>query len=115
MGEMYRLLDRENLTNEHYNWWDTFDIQNYLNSKDSKFIFRHVDKNVFAFGFELEKLSGFWLPLLTVETATLYLQKMNELFWDEIKKLDIDLSIVTIEQMEDASIDLKNPQPILFG
>ncbi len=113
--EMYRLLDRQFPTDRMYHWWETHDIQDYFKSKGSKLIFTHVDKNVFAFGLELNKLTGFWLPFLTVETAKKYLEEMNNLFFDEIKKLGIDLSTITIEQMEDAPIELKNPQPILFG
>jgi hypothetical protein len=40
---------------------------------------------------------------------------MNELFATEIKKLGIDISIVKIEQMEDVSIEIQNPPPVLFG
>jgi hypothetical protein len=114
-GEMYRLLCRDFLTNEHHNWWDTSDIEMYLKQKGSKLIFTHIDKNVFAFGLELNKMTGFWLPFLSVETAKKYLEEMNNLFVDEIQKLGIDLSFVTIEQMEDVPIELKNPPPILFG
>lgn len=113
--EMYRLLDRQFPTDRMYHWWETNDIQDYFKNKGSKLVFTHVDKNVFAFGLELNKLAGFWLPFLTVETAKKYLDEMNQLFWDEVKKLDIDLSVVTIEQMEDVSIEIHNSEPVLFG
>ncbi len=113
--EMHRLLDRQFPTDRTYHWWETHDIQDFFKNKGSKLFFTHVDKNVFAFGLELHKFTGFWLPFLTVETAKKYLEEMNNLFFDEIKKLRIDLSTVTIEQMEDAPIELNNPQPILFG
>ncbi len=113
--EMYRLLKRDPPTSESYTWWQTNDIENYFARMGSKLIFTHIDKNVFAFGLELDKMTGFWLPFLTVETATTYLKEMNELFATEIKKLGIDISIVKIEQMEDVSIEIQNPSPVLFG
>ncbi len=113
--EMYRLIHRQFPTDRQYQWWETSDVENYFRSKGSSLIFTHVDKNVFAFGLQLGKMTGFWLPFLTVETGKKYLDEMNELFWDEIKKLGIDLSTVTIEQMEDVSIEIRNPQPALFG
>lgn len=113
--EMYRLLNRKTPTDTSYTWWQTTDIEVYFAEKGSKLVFTHIDKNVFAFGLELHKFTGFWLPFLTVETAKKYLDEMNQLFWDEVKKLGLDLSSVVIEQMEDEPRHLQNPQPILFG
>jgi hypothetical protein len=113
--EMYRVLNRETPTDPYYTWWETSDIQIYFERMDSKLIFTHVDKNVFAFGLELTKLSGFWMPFMNVQDAKEYLSIMNQVFWDEVKKLDLDLSVLTLEQMEDEQVVVYNAQPILFG
>jgi len=113
--EMYRLLNRKTPTDTSYTWWQTTDIEVYFAEKGSKLVFTHIDKNVFAFGLELDKFQRWWMPLLNVQEATTYLYQMNQIFWDEVKKLGLDLSFVVIEQMEDEPRHLQNPQPILFG
>ena len=113
--EMYRILNRETPTDPYYTWWETSDIQIYFERMGSKLIFTHVDKNVFAFGLELTKLSGCWMPFMNVQDAKEYLSIMNEVFWDEVKKLDLDLSVLTLEQMEDEQVVVNNAQPFLFS
>ena len=100
---------------ESCTFYSTDDIDIFLKNKGSKLVFEYCDKGVCAFGLCMDKLTTFCMPMLNVQEATEYLYEMNDVFWSEVKKLDLDLSFVNLEMMEDEPVILKNAQPVLFG
>lgn len=90
-------------------FYDTEPIQNYLEERGSKIVFRYIDKGACLFAHEIKLRKE---P--SVEDTILAMIHTKKLFHYEIKALKIDLSVVNINRVEEESWPMENPEPYVI-
>lgn len=112
IAEALRLLKlEESFVNSFYN---TEPIDEYLKDWGSCLRFVYVDKGVCILGIPLEGEKDYWPPMLGIQASLRQILELAEKFRQEIKRLKIDLSEVSIAQMEAESIQMMYPDPQLI-
>ncbi len=96
------------------NYYHTEPIDRYLNDKESCLRFLYVDKGVCILGLPLMGEPQYWPPMMGVQNSILQIRDLTQKFRDEVQRLKIDLSKVTIAVMESESIEMENPEPFLI-
>lgn len=88
---------------------EEFSVEDYLKAQWSPFTFKWIDKNLWILGVEIHMDS-----YIHVGPMIEYIKRAEEIFYNEIKRLNIDLSSVNIVEMECSPIEVKNVKPYLL-
>lgn len=113
-------LDLEEITKEviqkqYYGDYTFVDIANkYLKSQSTIQIY-YLDKGQCVCGFQIEEPFDVWNKFINVDELVIKLLTLKISFQVEIKKLNGDLSQVTLEYMEGEPEIITNPIPYILG
>ncbi len=105
--EALRILHLDNSFVKSY--YHTDPIENYLRSKGSQLLFQYIDKGSCLFGLAF---SDSKLPFYDALEEMI---EKKKLFWEEVHKLDLDLTYLQITDVECEGVCLPNPQPYLMS
>jgi hypothetical protein len=74
-----------------------------------------IDKGVWILGFHLESIDRrYWKPLLSVEDAMISILEAKKHFVEEVKRIQLNTSVVEFAYMEDGEEIVYNPEPAVF-
>ena len=74
-----------------------------------------IDKNVCILGYNLKSInSRFWSPLLLAEDAAIAILQAKRDFTKEIRRSNMNISVVTFAYMEYSEEIVYNPEPAVF-
>jgi len=74
-----------------------------------------IDKGVWILGVHLESIDRrYWKPLLSVEDAIIGILEAKKHFVEEVKRIQLNTSVVEFAYMEDGEEIVYNPEPAVF-
>ena len=91
-------------------------IQIALKQKGSELDFHYIDKGVYVFGYEIP---DFWKnilgqPTLSIEDSVILILQKKKQWKEEVTKLGLNMTKVTLARMEDEDEIVANPEPFLM-
>jgi hypothetical protein len=88
----------------------------YLNSKNIKIKLLSTDKGQYIIGYEITEISVFKYEFINSDQFILKLNNLKLQFMEEMEYINANLTIVTLEHLEDVPEIVNNPIPyvILF-
>ncbi len=91
-------------------------IQIALKDKGIKLDFHYTDKSVYVFGYEiLDFWKNIWgRPTISVEDSVILILQKKKQWKEEVAKLGLNLTKVTLARMEDEDEIVTNPEPFLL-
>lgn len=95
-------------------YYDTEPIQKYLKAKGNKLVFRYIDKAACLFGISCSSVNGDIERYNTIEQTIISILLAKQLFYDEIKKLGVDTSVVNLTWVEKEPWLVQNPEPYVI-
>lgn len=112
MEEALRILNMNGTFVKSF--YDTKPIDDFLKDIGSCLSFRYLDKGVCVLGIPLEGDRMYWPSMICVEDGLSQILQLTKKFREEVRCLKIDLSSVTIAQMESEALQMQNPDPFLI-
>jgi len=74
-----------------------------------------IDKGVLILGFYLKSIDRrYWKPLLSVEDSIIAILQAKMSFVEEVKRIQLNISVVEFAYMEDGEEIVYNPEPAVF-